>query len=202
MRTGSSRGFTLVEIMVAVTIVTLLLTMVYGVVTSVTGASRRIEEDGESYHRARVIFDRIGREIRGAYRVSSNPRTVFTGGETSEGEPFLELSTTSVTPAGGRLGGISLVRYQLQDDTETEDDGKVLLRREAPLLGEEGDPGREYRLATGIETMQWRFFGGGDWQDEWDRGLPEMVELTLTMRIGTGTIPFRTVFDVPMGVNP
>jgi general secretion pathway protein J len=197
MRTGSSRGFTLVEIMVAVTIVTLLLTMVYGVVTSVTGASRRIEEDGESYHRARVIFDRIGREIRGAYRVSSNPRTVFTGGETSDGEPFLELTTTSVTPAGGRLGGISRVRYQLQDDTETEDDGKVLLRREAPLLGEEGDPGREYRLATGIGTMQWRFSSGGNWLDEWDRGLPEMVELTLTMRIGGGIIPFRTVFDVP-----
>jgi general secretion pathway protein J len=197
MRTGSSRGFTLVEIMVAVSIVTLLLTMVYGVVTSVTGASRRIEEDGESYHRARVIFDRIGREVRGAYRVSSNPRTVFTGGETSEGEPFLELSTTSVTPAGGRLGGISLVRYQLQDDPETEDDGKVLVRREAPLLGDVGDPGREYRLATGIDTMQWRFFSNGNWQDEWVRGVPEMVELTLTMHIGEGIIPFRTAFDVP-----
>jgi hypothetical protein len=32
--------------------------------------------------------------------------------------------------------------------------------------------------------------------------MPEMVELTLTMHIGGGIIPFRTVFDVPKVTPP
>jgi hypothetical protein len=94
-------------------------------------------------------------------------------------------------------GGLSLVRYELREDTDVKDGSKVLLRSEVPLLGEEGIKGREYRLATGIDSMQLRFSRQENWQDEWQGVLPELVELTLTMQIGEGKIPFRTVWEVP-----
>jgi hypothetical protein len=45
--------------------------------------------------------------------------------------------------------------------------------------------------------MQLRFSRQENWQDEWKGVLPELVELTLTMQIGEGKIPFRTVWEVP-----
>jgi general secretion pathway protein J len=197
MRQRSARGFTLIEIMIAVTIVTLVLSMVYGVVTSVSRSKDRIEGEGEVYHRARIIFDRIGREIRGVYPATKDGKFTFTGGETSENEPFLELCTTASTPVSGMRGGLSLVRYELREDTDVKAGSKVLLRSEVPLFGEEGIKVREYRLATGIDSMQLRFSRQENWQDEGQGVLPELVELTLTMQIGEGKIPFRTVWEVP-----
>lgn len=183
--------------MVAVTVITLLLTTIYGVFASVSGSKERLEKRGESFHRARVLFDRIGREVRGAYYSKDNPDTLFAGGNDEDGLPFLTLATTATTPLSGQAEGIAAVRYTLRPDTESDGDGQVLLRSEQPLFSDAGGQGREYRLTTGVTEMQLRFYADGSWEDEWDSGLPEMVELTLTVSVDGVATPFRSSFDVP-----
>ena len=72
---GKSNGFTLVEILVAISIIAILMTTIYGIFTTVSNTKDRLDTDSEAYHRARVIFDRFGREIRGAYFNPSNDST-------------------------------------------------------------------------------------------------------------------------------
>jgi general secretion pathway protein J len=201
--TRSQAGFTLFEVLVAVTIIALLLTTVYGVFSSVSGAKARLETTGEGYHQARVLFERISREVRGAYVPAGHPDALFAG---SNGDiPFLELSTSAATPQGGGKGGINVVRYEVQIDSESSEGRKVLLRSEVPL--HEADRRQEgaYRLATGLEELRWRYYDGQEWQEEWSakRGAGgaaapgQMLELRLTMQIDNQPVDFLSTFEIP-----
>ncbi len=194
------RGFTLVEILVAVTITSMLLLSVYGVFTSVSRTKERLETDSEGYHQARVLFDHIGREVRGAFYSATSTGTLFKGGENADRNEYLELTTTAVTPQGSGGAGIAVVQYELARDREAQDERKVLLRREYALSDTDGPERAPYRLATGIESMELRFYNGADWLEDWDaanQGLPQMVEVLLSVRVGEEPVPFRTIFEVP-----
>ena len=198
-------GFTLVEVLVAVAITALLLSAVYGVFTSVSGAKQRLETEGEGYHQARVIFDRIGRELRGTYFLPNQSDTLFSGGTSTDGTPFLELTTTASTPFGGQQGGLAVVRYELQVDEESEDpEARVLIRREESLHDRDQErPG--YRLARGLSDLQFRFYADDRWEDEWDArqdGLPQMVEISFLLPVDEVLVPFRSTFDIPIIVAP
>jgi general secretion pathway protein J len=193
-------GFTLIEILIAVVITVLLLSTVYEVFNSVSAARDRLEAAGQSYSQARVILDRIGREIRGLYFLPGDPQTRFAGGETSDGDPYLELSTTATTPQGGNAAaqtGLSLVRYELAADPETKDGRKVLLRSESSLFQPTDKAPKAYRLATAITGMKVRFYSNGTWKDSWKGdSLPDMVEVRLTVQVGKESVPFATAFAV------
>ncbi|MBE0598741.1 MAG: hypothetical protein IH614_15915 [Desulfuromonadales bacterium] len=195
----------MVEVLVAVTITALLLTTIYGVFTSVSTAKERVEGSGEGYHQARILFDRIGRELRGAYFLPTKNKTRFAGGLTGEQYPYLELSTTATTPQGGNRGGIAIVRYELQPDPEAPTGGppdevpQVLLRWEYNLSDPEEEERPGYRLATGIFDFKLRFHNGSEWLEEWQArpgGLPKMVELTMSIPIDGEPVPFRTAFGM------
>lgn len=196
----SHHGFTLLEVLVAVTVTALLLTGVYGVFTSVSGAKQRLEQEGEGYHQARVLYDRLGRELRGTYWRQENKKTRFIGGRTGDNASFLELTTTAGTPFGGRRGGISVVHYELRPDEEApEPDTWMLVRNEYSIFEPDGTEREGYRLATGIRDLDFRFYRNGQWEEEWDAvrdGLPQMVEVSITMPIGERPVPFRSTFDV------
>jgi general secretion pathway protein J len=197
----SQAGFTLFEVLVAVSIVALLLTTVYGVFTSVSGAKERLETTGEGYHQARVLFDRISREVRGAYVPAGHPDALFAGGNGAT--PFLELSTSAATPQGGGKGGINVVRYEVQVDSESSDGRKVLLRSEVPL--HEADQRQEgaYRLATGLEDLRWRYYDGEQWLEEWPtkraqgaNAAGQMLEVRLTVIIDDQPVDFMSAFEL------
>ena len=200
------KGFTLVEILVAVALVALLLTTVYGVFNSVSAAKERLEAESEGYHQARVLFDRIGRELRGTYFDVQKKDTLFLGGTTTlDKNPYLELTTTAGTPYGGRNGGISTVSYELRSDPEAEkgEDTRVLMRKEYSYFDPEGEKREGYRLADGIGEMKVRFYRKGQWVEEWnartDGGLPELVEVTLSLPVEGKQVVFRTAYDIPGG---
>ncbi len=200
------KGFTLLEVLVAITIIAILLTTVYGVFNSVSAAKQRLETEGEGYHQARILFDRIGRELRGAYFDPQKKDTLFIGGATAISKyPYLSLTTTAGTPYGGRQGGISRIIYELRPDPEAGrgENTHVLLRNEYSYFDPEGEQREGYRLATGIGEMKVRFYRQGQWTEEWnartDGGLPELVEVTLSLPVEKNQVVFRTAYDIPTG---
>lgn len=191
---GAAAGFTLVEVLVAISMVAIVLTAVYGVFTSVSAAKVRLEADSEAYHRARVVFDRLGRELRGATPLGgTDGRGVFRGGRDERGRPFLELTTTAVAQQVEGGTGIALIRYNLGDDPDRPGSATVILQRsELPAFGNAAGTatGSPLRLAPGIEELVLRFSAGSDWRDDWDArsdGLPTLVELALVMVDGEGS---------------
>ncbi|AMV71369.1 type II secretion system protein GspJ [Desulfuromonas carbonis] len=194
---ADQRGFTLIEVLVAVIVTSLLLLTVYGVFTTVDGARQRVEGDAERFHQARVIFDRIGRELHGVYWSASNLQTRFQGGLNQAGLSYLELSTTTATPQSGG-GGIVVVRYEMQPDPDHVGTF-MLLRSERQLFTEAFGATDTLRMAGGIESFNLRFFARGAWHDNWDAasgGLPALVELTLNEASPAGSVPFISSFAV------
>ena len=201
----SEQGFTLVEILVAVSISSILLVTIYGVFTTMSNAKIRVETEGEGYHQARVIFDRIGREIRSSYVDPKVQETRMQGGIDDQGIPFLALATTAGTPRQGGTSGVVLVRYELRQDADEASEKPSLFRSETPELAE-GESPTTYRMARGIEALRVRFLHDGEWRDEWPPetgfGPPQAVEVTLSLVIDETSVPFRSAFEVPdIGAN-
>lgn len=197
------RGFTLIEVLVAVSLLAIVLTAIYGIFGGVNSAKLRLDSDSADYHLARVVFDRLGRELHGAYYRTGDQTTMFRGGVNVQNEPFLELTTTAVTLLSDSGSGISEVRYRLAPDQDADaGNKKVLLRGErsrqsatAPL------DDRMMRLGPNVASLTLRFYTGGRWLEQWDArqsGLPQLVEISLVVgQDEQRRIPFITTFEIP-----
>ena len=198
----SQQGFTLIEVLVAVTIIAITIATVYGVFASVSTAKNKLDAASEIYQSARVVFDRFGRELHGAYLSSSNRSSIFQGGKTPDGDLYLELSTTTASPLSSQGKGFALIKYTLVEDTEAEDGSKVILRTEQPLFQRESDSApTAMRLVKGIRLMTLRYYADAGWHDSWDSktsGMPEMVEMEIRFQDGENAdIPFLSAFTIP-----
>lgn len=197
------QGFTLIEVLVATAISALLLVTAYGIFSSVSAARDRLEKEGDACHLARVIFDRLGRELRGAFYSPQTAGGRFAGGTDKTGRPYLELVTTAATPLSGG-SGLVVVRYrQVQD----EEFGGVLLRDEFSLYDKTPAQQPNRRLAAGIADLRLRFRRDEEWQDQWQAdqqgGMPDMVEVTLAIAAGEEELPFVTAFELtPLQQGP
>lgn len=201
MRSAGMSGFTLIEVLVAITILAIVLTSVYGIFGSVSAAKKRLDRDSTDYHTARVVFDRFSRELHGTYFRSSDRTTFFRGGRDNNGETFLELTTTAATPISAIGTGIAEVRYRLVADEELSNDLQVLMRGEKPRQSSTMlDDARMMRLAPGIERLTVRFYGDEQWHNEWNavqKGLPQLVEITMIVsQEGDRQAPFSTTFEI------
>lgn len=199
---SAERGFTLVEVLVAISILAILLTSVYGIFSSVSLARERLDADSAEYHRARVLFDRLGRELRGVYFRGRDRNLVFAGTSADDGTVELELTTSAVSPLSQTGTGIAKVRYLLVKDQEDVAAGRVLMRSEHPVLEQVDEKAAGMmRLVPGIEAMTLRFYSNGQWQTEWDggtAGLPDLVEIALQLRSGGAEpIHFVSAFELP-----
>lgn len=198
----SNRGFTLVEVLVAISILAILLTSVYGIFSSVSLARERLDADSAEYHRARVLFDRLGRELRGTYFQPRSRNLAFAGHRVDDRSFEFELTTSAVSPLSQTGSGIARVHYLLVADEEDPDAGQVLMRSEHPVHESVDETAAGMmRLIPGIEAMTLRFYANGQWQTSWDgqtSGLPELVEIALQLRGGRDEpVSFVSAFEVP-----
>lgn len=185
-----TQGFTLVEILVAISILAIVLTSIYGVFSAVSRAGDRLDRDSADYHLARVVFDRLGRELHGAYYRPEDETTRLRGGLDAQGSPYLEFATTAVTPASPTGTGVATVRYNLVPTPEEDAGGHTLMRGEFPRKRQIAtqEPYRMMRLAPALTALTFRFYRDGNWLDRWDSstdGLPQLVEINLVTGIET-----------------
>lgn len=195
-----TKGFTLLEILVALTITAIVLTSVYGVFAALSSAKDELESDAEVFHQARVLFDRMGREIRSVYYHPARD-SIFRGGEGEERQDFLEMTTRVISPTLPRAAGISRIRYEVRPNPDDREGPPLLVRREESLLPGAAAAGMEHRLAAGIRLFRLRFFDGVEWRDAWNTGdgagLPQMVELYLEIEADGRARTFLTAVEIP-----
>ena len=198
------RGFTLIEILVAISMLAIVMFSIYGVFGAVSATKQRLEGDSADYHLARVVYDRLGREVLGAFFRPNDSTTLFRAGTNSQGELYLELTTTATTPISGTGSGVARVNYLLAEDDKTSG-GHVLMRSEwqRQRLSAAEDKEAMMRLAPGIARLAWRFYGGGIWRETWDstaQGLPELVEVSMQLEGDEREQPisFRTSYKLPV----
>ena len=190
------------------TILVVIMSVVYG---SFSTAGRNVEQAEAARDEtdlARTLLAKLSDDLVNAYdnpnmnavNLNTNAKvklTIFYGkkAEAGEGEGKVRHDSLSLT---------TLTNERRPDSKETEllevgyffkekpdGSGYSLYRREKRELSADVPPlegGVEYEITDRVEGLQFRYYNGTKWVDEWDTrtlgGLPKTVELALTLDTG------------------
>jgi general secretion pathway protein J len=199
MAATARRGFTLIEVLVALTLLALVITLVQGTYSGALRSKERIGKDTERVHLASVVLYRMVRELSMAYE-SAGRRQATGLVVTTDPDGTSSLSfTTRIPPIGGRsAGGDAEVGYSLGE----VDQGVELLRRETTRVdGDLLEGGEPRTLVAGLSAFRVRCYDGEEWREDWDSRdradlphLPLAVSLELVWTDGEGETATETVY--------
>jgi prepilin-type N-terminal cleavage/methylation domain-containing protein len=196
-------GFTLIEVVLALTIFALMSGILYSVFALGHNAVEKSQANATRNQKQRSIGDLVGTYIRSAfpYKESAQELTTFFQGETD--------SVTFVSTYSQGMGGRGMAKIQIAGDDDAH--GRILLKLEetTPVrIGEQADsPGQSYSviLQDGIKELRLAYLDPQadeeTWEERWDgrerRVLPRAVRLTYLDDQGK---PVRWIFPVMMTV--
>lgn len=180
-------GFTLLEIIISIGILAVILTTIYGAFNSSMRAFTVMENPGDAYGQARLVLNRMSEEIGSIYFAGKNPNTGLLGEDRDEDDlPFDSLHFTSLSHIrwvkDSRESELCEIGYYLETDREREK--TFLFRREDwNVDGALEEGGITLELAEGIDGLNFRYYDGEEWVDDWDskgrNGLPKAIEVVL-----------------------
>jgi prepilin-type N-terminal cleavage/methylation domain-containing protein len=176
--TGCQRGFTVIELMMALAISALLLIVVYRTFNSAEQVRTRITSGSAAHHVARVISSRIGRELQSLQFRQGDPVSRFRNSFDS-GTQRLEFSSSASTPLATQPGLPSQIVYRLRS-AESDEQGPSVLERSEKSALTIGTP-RALKLVDGISTLSFRFYSNGEWSDDWDSDQAGKLPLAVSM---------------------
>jgi prepilin-type N-terminal cleavage/methylation domain-containing protein len=178
LRARQRRGFSLLELLLAVAVVVALSASVYSFLFELIGRRARIVEVADSVGGAAAVFDRLQADLTTAVAYAGGIGAGIDGGSdrvriVSRGVP----AVGAVGDAGGGGGTRGdLVVSELEFDAEM---GELRGRAWAGLV----EGGGEFRvIASGVEAFRLRYHDGRGWRESFDSGnagrLPAAVEVS------------------------
>jgi len=193
VRVARARGFTLIELMLAITIFAMVVGVIFSSFQAGISAWQGGERDIVFYQSMRAVTDLLFREISGTNAYKINPGEMDTHKDfsaffgTSDSLVFVSTATLR-----NRIGGLSLIELWVDD--------RGLMIGEAPALFADYEEMRGINLRTDdhaglvsgwVKKMKLRYLkrdgddDNGVWLDQWDsrsddgHDLPLMVEIVL-----------------------
>jgi general secretion pathway protein J len=181
MKHDTSRGFTLIEVLVATAILALIISIIYGAFAGSIKTMEISTEGGEVYRKARVVLYRMAQEISCAY-LPAEQEGVDAGsyafvGEDREKEGLPEDAlwfTSTALPLGGRCHGIKQIGFYLGVDPETDKPVLMMREREATIADDRAPHGgKGVSLGEGIDGVDFTYYDsqGREWK-QWDTTMP------------------------------
>ncbi|MGH7884313.1 MAG: prepilin-type N-terminal cleavage/methylation domain-containing protein [Thermodesulfobacteriota bacterium] len=216
----NNNGFTLLEVLVAVTISAVVITLVYTSLFQIIQTKDRVEERSEQIHEIRVLFSRIEKDLANAYRrgginpASQSTQNYFLG--TLEGEDSRLVFTTFTRDTEFEPGQTDQteVTYYLKENEE-KDGTFSLLRRDNPFPGNENG-GFVFPIAENVVKFELNYTDESsfdvltegeltrirEWSSAAIGSLPKAVELFITLKDENNEDKqFSSIFLVPAGNN-
>lgn len=189
----SARGFTLVEMAVAVVIFMLFISAVYGTYTAASKAITSAEEQQEVMQTGRVLLAQLNAELTSAYQ-SSTATVSSLYGEDSENaaaelqQDRLTFLTTAHDAYGDMpAGDLCRVTYEVSDGTEQDETpGLYVEENFHPDLELEDETLPRRLLSPLVVGFNCKYLGAGgtEWETEWvdKAALPMAVRVELTLK--------------------
>ncbi|MCL7487661.1 MAG: GspJ family type II secretion system protein [Desulfobulbaceae bacterium] len=217
----NQHGMTLLEIMLALLILSTVVTMVSISLSGSLNVLNATQQQGEIYHRAQVALQRISEDLASAVLVED---VDFIGSaEQLDGEDADTLQFTSTAHVVFNRQqdnpGIAVLSYKVEEDPGSQG-GLVLIRSDELLAtsavtngGQDAEGG--FLLCDGLRSVQFRYFDeSGEETDTWstsedalssqdERKLPVAVSCTLEFwldRENDSSIEFSTGVLLPVGL--
>lgn len=178
----SAKGFTLLEVLVATAIGTVVIFALYLSFSSVLGGRSSIEARAERSRKTARFVDAFTNEVQSAYLSDSNKATFFRGdmdnGELPTGR--VEFTTIVYQGPGEQVSGdISAVRYSAARDEK----GRFSLYKEVWNPYGTGKEPMKVEVMEDILGFDLLFYNGQSWSAAWDGKLenrtPEAVRATV-----------------------
>ena len=181
------RGFTLLEVMIALTILAVMMAVGWGSFSQIAKAKQHFEAAQDRYREANVAMSRLSHDLSMASvsgsedRAQLEPREFFVG-ETSGSIDTLRFTTFShmTLYADANESDQTAVSYYAGPDRENSSKTS-LYRREVRRIGNERQsalPGQTEVLFSDVEKVELSYWNvqNKDWQDTWST---QMVEGTI-----------------------
>ena len=195
-RTPHSKGFTLIEVLLALAILAVVVTIIYMTFSTTSTNVERAEEARDESDIARVLFSRLSNDITNAYcKTAMSDVTFFfgkkeeidRGGETLRHDSLALTTMTNWRRPDTKENELWEVGYFFRE--KADGSGSVLMGREKRELKKDVPPlegGTEYELTDRVRDLRFRYFVNKKWQDEYggtrcSGSLPAAVEITLIM---------------------
>jgi prepilin-type N-terminal cleavage/methylation domain-containing protein len=191
-RKARVEGFTLIEIILAVALCALIMTLIYGVLLSTIQASERVDELTHGSEIGPAILAQI-REDAGAAFLPGTDMDYFVGQERSGRDRVDFVSSAAVyaaeTPgAEPAIHSVNEIGYQVKDGPSPED-GLVLYRRVDPFVDAQPlQGGRLTAIAEKVTSFKVTYWTGAEWANTWasskqEDSLPNSIRVELKMRV-------------------
>ncbi len=201
-------GFTLIEVLLAVAILAVIMTVIYGSFWTAQKNVEQAEAVRDDTDMARTLLAKITDDLTNAYvnrnmiatsTTTNKPvnLTIFYSSkeEVGDGEEkvrhdSLALTTLSNFPRpGSKETELVEVGYFFRE--KPDGSGYTLFRREKRDIGPDSPPlegGVAYEITDRVDELRFRYYTGISWRDDWDTrtmgALPQLVEVALTLDSG------------------
>lgn len=196
------RGFTLIEVLLAVTLLLGVATAVYSSMHTSFETKNMVTTLNERHHEARQVLARMAREIRQSFlreelnqALRQSDAVVVTRFKGGDDELYFQTTSHLRLQAGSRESDQSEVHYFLRRsnrDTPYKD-GQTLYRRESRRLDDDPEKGGAvWPVLDGVKELKFEYWddnkeiGDNAWQRDWDsqdmnNSTPARVRITLVL---------------------
>jgi len=203
-RIYNCRGFSLLEVLIAVAIMSVIALMLYSSLYIAVKAKKSSLEAITPYDNVGAAFEYIRKDLSCTLSPGGTLAGDFVGtdqtGSDTEDYDILSMFTTSARTSDEQSGSnVIKVEYLLEQEDVTEDNGEVtditddeedpvVLKRNTTtnLLATITAEASTEVVARDIIGINLRYYDGADWLDVWDSSqnddsLPQAVEVSLTV---------------------
>lgn len=227
MTKRSNAGFSLIEVLVAVSLLAMISMLIFQGMGTVVGSKERFEKKGDSFHAGSLALNRMTRDLQSAFLFFSVEFLgVSVGGDQMTKNVFIgENNGDQDTVTFETLSHIRYLKDVKESDQaevsyflEPMEDGQGLFalkkRESSPPDAEFKEGGTTITLLEGIKSLNFRYYDGRklEYVEEWDttkadhvNRLPRSVEITLVIQDPEdeeNTYRFSTVALLEMGPEP
>jgi type II secretion system protein J len=186
-------GFTLIEILVASAIASIILVIVYTSYRSIVQSIKKATGNAEFYENVNLAISKIDTDISNTYYARNNKKTFFVSEESAGNNNcyFITVNHNTINFTGDPAkpcpaGDIQEIGYYLKADKSTQ--GLFsLIKHEKPYYWY--DPltgGTDNILLRNVVSLKFEFLKGNDWDELWDSRqnslFPRAVKTTLVVK--------------------
>ncbi len=183
------KGFTLLELLIAITILSLIAVIIGSGVRLGIRAWERGEADNDTFQKIRYFSERIGRQIKSVYpyQIEADGEKVIAFRGKSDSIFFV---TSSVMHSEG---GFKWISYSVKDDSLMIQEGLLPDKKVMEKVFKEGEV-----LDAEISELKFEYFSSKDkeWKESWD----SKTDLPGAVKISLDSLP-SMVIAIPLGLK-